>query len=126
MRIVMNEPNEFEDDVASADALAWSWSPPGSLPDRHDQAVTSLDSLMATLDGLAEDNKRLRRENGILLGERANTAMVPLKSAVPDNISYETVRVWCSEGLVIAKRIGKRWLVDQNSLRARLMTLGYK
>lgn len=122
----MNETAEYQVEADNADTVAWSWSPPETLPDRHDQEVTSLDSLMATLDGLAEDNKRLRRENGILLGERANTAMVPLKSAVPDNISYETVRAWCSEGLVIAKRIGKRWLVDQNSLRARLMTLGYK
>jgi hypothetical protein len=45
------------------------------------------------------------------------TTWVPLKSAVPATLSYETARNWCERGFVKARKEGGRWFVDPQSLR---------
>jgi hypothetical protein len=79
-------------------------------------------SLQALVDRLAADNERLRRA----LARRDRPAdtgevqWVALKAAVPDGISYESVRSWCEAGHVRARKDGGRWYVDAADLRAAL------
>jgi hypothetical protein len=52
--------------------------------------------------------------------EQPQPDFVPLKRAVPRDISGETVRLWARKKLILAFQDGSRWFVSQKSLNAKL------
>jgi hypothetical protein len=48
--------------------------------------------------------------------------LVTLKEATATGVAGETLRRWASTGLIASKRVGLRWFVDLDSVRAHLRT----
>ncbi|MDN4982225.1 hypothetical protein QY049_03165 [Bradyrhizobium sp. WYCCWR 13022] len=52
--------------------------------------------------------------------EQTPEEWLPLKAAAHDaDVLYETARLWAKAGLIQARRVGKRWIVNVVTLKAR-------
>lgn len=85
-----------------------------------------LSTLQARLEAIAQPTDRL----DVLLQQvdtELATIRMPLKQAAGFcGVSYETLRRWVQHGEIVAARTGGRWLVELQSVRARVARIGQR
>jgi hypothetical protein len=91
----------------------------------HEELVASVSALQELMHMLMLDNEQLRTKL-TQLEQRAvppSPEWIALNAADRGTYSYECVRAWCENGLIEARREGRRWFVNKASLSARLARL---
>jgi hypothetical protein len=80
------------------------------------------DTMAVMLERANAEIARLRQQVAAYQREpqRASNDFVPLKRAVPPDVSAETIRQWAQQKLILAFQDGSRWFVSQASLDAKL------
>lgn len=93
----------------------------------HDDLAAKVAAMDALVQILVRDNAQMRAKLATL--EQRDTQPVPppewvaLKAVPHGQFSYEAVRKWCEDGVIVAEKRGGRWFVVKTSLAAHLAQL---
>lgn len=82
--------------------------------------------LNAAVQALVSDNAAMRAELDQLKGRTTPPEWVVLKAADHGPYTYETVRSWCANGLILAEKRRGRWYVQRAGLSAHLGQLAVR